>query len=55
MPTATERARRNTLVESRMAIVTMRTGMAEPSTERMTKAKISVGIDSRRSTSRDNA
>ena len=36
-------------------MVKMRTGKAEPSTERMTKAKMSVGIERRRSTSRDSA
>ena len=36
-------------------MVTIRTGRAEPSTDKMTKAKIRVGIDSRRSTSRDSA
>ena len=38
-----------------MAIVTMSTGSPEPRTDRITKAKISVGIDSRRSTRRDSA
>src|SRR5277367_7040507 len=52
--TATDRANRKTLVESRIAIVTMRTGSAEPSTDRITNAKINVGIDNRRSTRRDS-
>ena len=54
-PTATERARRKTLVESSTAMVTISTGSPEPRTDRMTKAKISVGIESSRSTSRDSA
>ena len=55
MPTATERASRKTLVESRIAMVTMSTGIADPRTDRTTKAKISVGIESRRSTTRDRS
>ena len=54
-PIATERARRNTFVESSTAMVTISTGIAVPSTESTTKAKISVGIDSNRSTRRDSA
>ena len=52
---ATDLASRNTLVESRMAIVMMSTGSAVPSTERTTNAKISVGMESKRSTRRDSA
>ena len=36
-------------------MVKISTGSAEPSTESTTKAKISVGIDNRRSTRRDSA
>src|ERR1700733_1366255 len=52
--TATDRASRKTLVESRIAIVTTRTGSAEPSADKITNAKINVGIDNRRSTKRDS-
>ena len=36
-------------------MVTISTGRPEPSTDRITKAKISVGIDRSRSTKRDSA
>ena len=55
MLTATDHGRRKPLVELRIAMVTIRTGSAEPSTERMTKAKMSVGMDSSRSTKRDSS
>ena len=52
---ASARDRRNTRVESRIAIVAISTGNSVPSTERMMKAKIRVGIDSSRSTNRDSS
>ena len=52
---ATERARRNTLGESRIAIVSMSAGNELPATDRMTIAKMNVGIESSRSTSRASA